>query len=130
MRALLVLPLVLVLAAAGCGSDDNGDTSSSADRGQSSTSTPATPSGGVSADAVDIKGYAFNPKDATVKVGQKITWTNEDSVEHNVIADDGTFKSKDLEQGDTFEYTAKKAGTFTYICTYHPQMKATLTVTG
>ena len=118
MRALLAATATLALFAAGCGDDDE----------SGSTSTPATPSGGVAANAVDIKGFAFNPADATVKVGQKITWTNSDSAEHNVVADDGTFKSEDLEQGDTFEYTAKKAGTFSYVCTYHPQMKATLTV--
>ena len=118
MKILLALSATLVLFAAGCGSDDEGD----------STSTPATPSGGVAANAVEIKGFAFNPADATVKVGQKITWTNNDSAEHNVVADDGTFKSPDLEQGDTYEFTPKKAGTFSYVCTYHSQMKATLTV--
>jgi plastocyanin len=119
MRALPVAAATLALALAGCGDDDTGP----------SSSTPATPSGGVSADAVQIKDFAFAPKEATVKVGQKITWTNDDSTEHNVVADDGTFKSPDLEQGDDYAYTAEKAGTFNYICTYHPQMKATLTVT-
>jgi plastocyanin len=117
----LAAAATLALGLAACGDDDSSDSGSS-------SSTPATPSGGVAATAVEIKGFAFNPADTTVKVGQKVTWTNEDSAEHNVIADDGTFKSEDLEQGDTFEYTADKAGTFSYVCTYHPQMKATLTV--
>jgi plastocyanin len=117
----LAAAATLALGLAACGDDDSSDSGSS-------SSTPATPSGGVAATAVEIKGFAFNPADTTVKVGQKVTWTNEDSAEHNVIADDGAFKSEDLEQGDTFEYTADKAGTFSYVCTYHPQMKATLTV--
>jgi plastocyanin len=117
----LAAAATLALGLAACGDDDSSDSGSS-------SSTPATPSGGVAATAVEIKGFAFNPADTTVKVGQKVTWTNEDSAEHNVIADDGTFKSEDLEQGDTFEYTADKAGTFSYVCTSHPQMKATLTV--
>ena len=119
MRALLAAGAALALLA-GCGDDT--DTSAQ------TTSTPATPSGGVAATAVDIKGYAFDPRDVTVKVGQKVSWTNEDSAEHNVVAEDGTFESEDLEQGDTFEYTTEKAGRFSYVCTYHPQMKATLTV--
>jgi plastocyanin len=124
MRALLAITATLALFAAGCGGDDSTDSSPSAE----STSTPAATGGGAAATAVDIKDFAFNPAETTVKVGQKVTWTNDDSTEHNVVADDGTFKSEDLEQGDTYEYTADKAGTFSYVCTYHPQMKATLTV--
>lgn len=122
MRALLAVVTTLALFAAGCGGDD--DSSSSPEP----ASTPATPAGGVAADAVDIKGFAFDPADATVKVGQKVTWTNEDSAAHNVVADDGAFESETLEQGDTFEYTADAAGSFAYVCTFHPNMKATLTV--
>jgi plastocyanin len=132
MRTLLAIPAVLVLAVAGCGSDSNSSdsgSSNSSSASESTTSTPATPAGGVTANAVAIKGFAFNPAENTVKVGQRVTWTNEDSTEHNVIADSGEFKSPDLKQGDKFSFTAKKAGTFSYICTYHPQMKATLTVT-
>jgi plastocyanin len=123
MKTLLALSATLVLFAAGCGGDDEDSASTtSTARGYS------TAVGSTSTDKVDIKGFAFTPKDATVKVGTKITWTNNDSAEHNVVADDGTFKSPDLEQGDTYEYTADKAGTFSYVCTYHAQMKATLTV--
>jgi plastocyanin len=130
MRALLAITATLALFAAGCGSDDN----SSSDSSSSSPDTTAAPastsssSSSGSANAVDIKNFAFNPTDTTVKVGQKVTWTNEDTATHNVVSDDGTFKSKDLGQGDTYEFTADKAGTFSYVCTYHPQMKATLTV--
>ncbi len=126
MRAPLALPvLIAALAVAGCGS-------SGGDKGSSSpaASTPATPSGGVSANAVEIKDFAYNPDPVTVKVGQKITWTNADSVAHNVVADDGSFKSATLNQGDTYSFTPKKAGTFAYVCTFHAQMKGTLTVTG
>jgi plastocyanin len=74
--------------------------------------------------------FAFDPKSVTVKKGQKVTWTNSDPAPHNVTSNDGTLKSKDFAKGQSFTYTATKAGTFNYICTIHPQMKATLTVTG
>lgn len=120
MRAFLALPvLVAVLAFAGCGS-------SSSDKGSSSSGSSSPAAAG----AVKIKDFAFDPDPVTAKVGQKITWTNEDSVAHNVIADDGTFKSATMNQGDTYSFTPKKAGTFSYVCTFHAQMKATLTVTG
>jgi len=80
--------------------------------------------------AVPIKGFAFNPADLTVKKGTKITWTNEDSAAHNVTAGDDTFKSKTLNQGDTFTWTADKAGQWDYVCTFHSNMKGHITVTG
>jgi len=64
-----------------------------------------------------------------VKAGQTVTWTNEDDVAHNVIADSGaSFKSDLLNKGGTFTFTPKKAGTIEYECTIHPGMKATLNV--
>ena len=125
-RIPLVLCAVVALAAAGCGSSSNSSSSSS------STSTPAasssSSSGGVT---VKMANIAFDPKDVTVKVGQKVTWTNDDSTDHNVTANSGAdFKSKDFGKGATFSFTPTKAGTIKYVCTIHPGMDATLTVTG
>ena len=119
MRALALVPALAALALlAGCGDDDTGP----------STSTPATPDGGVTAAAVSIKGFAFNPAGTTVKVGQKVTWTNDDSAAHNVVAEGDAFASDSLSQGDTFEYTPDTAGVYGYVCTFHSLMKGTLKV--
>ena len=59
-----------------------------------------------------------------------MTWTNSDPAPHNITSSDGTIKSKDFTNGQSFTYTATKPGTFQYTCTIHPQMKATLIVTG
>jgi plastocyanin len=115
--------LALGLAVAGCGG--GGDSSSSA-----STSTPAASasSGGVQ---IKMQNIAFAPKETTVRVGDKVTWTNGDTTDHNVTADSGAdFKSKDFGNGGTFSFTPDKAGTIKYECTLHPGMTATLTVTG
>ena len=64
----------------------------------------------------------------TFKVGECVTWTNNDSATHTVAAGDGTFKSGDLAKGGTFSFTFTKAGTYTYICSIHPQMKGTVIV--
>jgi plastocyanin len=120
-RILLVLCAVGALAAAGCGG--GGD-----DGGGGSTSAPAASSSGGGV-AIKMQNIAFDPKDVTVKVGQKITWTNDDSTDHNVTADSGAdFKSKDFGNGATFEFTPDKAGTIKYECTIHPGMIATITV--
>jgi len=138
MRPLFAILAVLALTAAGCGgSDNNGSSSASSSTGSSSSSSSGagygsstSSSGGAKTTAITLKNFAFSPATATVKVGQKVTWTNEDSTVHNVISSDGTLKSKDLSQGDTYSFTPKKAGTISYVCTFHPNMKATLTVTG
>jgi plastocyanin len=122
-RLVLLLCAAVALAAAGCGSSNDNSSSSS-------TSTPAASSSGGGV-AVKMANIAFAPKDVTVKVGQKITWTNDDSTDHNVTADSGAdFKSKDFGNGATFSFTADKAGTIKYECTIHPGMTGTLTVTG
>jgi plastocyanin len=122
---LLLLCSVVALAAAGCGGSDNGGSSSSA---ASSTSTAASSSSGGGV-AIKMQNIQFAPKDVTVKVGQKVTWTNDDSVDHNVTAQSGAdFKSKDFGNGATFSFTPDKAGTIKYVCTIHPGMTATLTV--
>ena len=119
-RILLALCAVVVLAAAGCGGNDD-------DSGSSSAAKPAASGGGDV--AIQLKGFQFNPKDTTVKVGQKITWTNADTTDHNVTADSGAdFKSDNFGEGGTFEFTADKAGKIAYECTLHPGMKATVTV--
>jgi plastocyanin len=127
-RILLVLCAVVALAAAGCGgSDDNGGSDTSGGAGAGSTS-PAPSSGGGDV-AIKMQNIAFDPKSTTVKVGQKITWTNDDSTDHNVTADSGAdFKSKDFGKDGTFSFTPDKAGTIKYECTLHPGMTATITV--
>jgi plastocyanin len=123
-RILLGLCAVVALAAAGCGGSDDGGSTSSAPASTSSSSS----GGGV---AIKMQNIAFDPKAVTVKVGQKITWTNDDTTDHNVTADSGAdFKSKDFGNGGTFAFTADKAGTIKYECTIHPGMTGTLTVTG
>jgi plastocyanin len=133
MSRLVLLLAVLALLAAGCGGDDS---SSSDTGGQAEQTTTAQPSGGEgggggasSGDTVEIKmqNIAFDPADATAKVGQKVVWTNDDSAPHNVIG--GPLKSETFGKGETYEFTPKKAETISYVCTIHPGMKATLTVT-
>jgi plastocyanin len=75
-----------------------------------------------------IEGFAFNPGNIEVAAGTTVTWTNNDSTAHTVTADDGSFQSGRLEQGDTFSYTFDTAGTFSYHCEYHANMTATVTV--
>ena len=121
-RILLALCATMALVAAGCGGDD--------DSGGGSTSTSSSSSAGGEVE-IKMKDIQFAPKATTVKVGQKVKWVNDDSVDHNVTADSGAdFKSDNFGSGGSFDFTADKAGTIKYECTLHPGMTATLTVTG
>lgn len=105
------------------------------------TMTPGTTGsahapGGASApaatgDTVAIKGFAFAPAALTVKAGTTVTWTNQDSDAHTVTStgSGGPLNSKAMNTGDTFRFTFTKAGTYAYLCTIHPFMTATVTVT-
>ena len=131
--ALLLGCLALGLVTAGCGGDDDGDEGGggSPPAAEQSTQEEATAGGdsGGGSTEVTIKDFAFDPADVKVKTGDTVTWTNEDSVGHDVTAD--SFKSGEpggMGQGDTFEYTFKEAGSFDYICSVHPNMKASVTV--
>lgn len=115
---LLIAPL-LVAVAAGCGSSSSSSSSES--------TKPATAPDGAA--VIHMHDIQFQPKDVTVKVGQKVRWVNDDTVQHNVVADSGAhFHSQNFGQGGTFTYTPTKPGTITYECDLHPGMDGTLNV--
>lgn len=78
--------------------------------------------------SVEIKNFAFGPKTITVKKGTTVTWTNQDTVGHTVTADKGAFDTGLLAKGESGSVTFDKLGAFTYHCTPHPTMKATIVV--
>jgi plastocyanin len=75
-----------------------------------------------------MKDMTFDPATVTIKTGESVTWTNEDSVTHTVVGDNGEFQSGDLADGATFSFTFDTAGTYTYHCSIHPSMKGTVVV--
>jgi amicyanin len=91
---------------------------------------PPSSSQATSSKEVSIADMAFSPANITVKKGTTVTWTNNDSVGHNVIADSGKGpNSQILQKGQTYSFTYDTAGTFSYHCGVHPSMKGTVTVT-
>ena len=86
----------------------------------------------TSSSTIEIKNYAFAPKSATVATGVKVTWVNEDSVPHTVTGKSGpaSFDSGQINPGASYSAIFMTAGTYTYYCIDHPQMVATITVTG
>jgi plastocyanin len=108
MRSFALVALAVV-ALGGCG-------------GSSSKSSPG---------AVSMKGLRFHPANMDVKVGEKVTWKNDDNVDHNVTATGGAkFMSQAFGHGNTYSFTPRKAGTISYVCTLHPGMVGKLVVKG
>ncbi len=138
--ALLLACVALGLVAAGCGDDDD---DGGGGGGAETTEQPAggdddggggddgggTGGGGGGGAEVSEEGIAFKPAEVTVAVGDTVTWTNNDSVGHDVTADSfSSGESGAMAPGDTFEQTFDEAGSFDYVCTVHPGMEGTVVV--
>jgi plastocyanin len=91
---------------------------------------PATQVRAAASTSVPIKNFKYIPASVTVSVGDTITWTNQDQAPHTSTANDGSFDTGNLNKGESGSHTFTKAGTFPYICALHPNMKATVVVTG
>ena len=129
--ALLAL-LAGALAASACGGGSKAKTTPAATSpaGTPKATTQATQAAttpGAQGASVEIKNFAFEPKTVTIKVGQAVTWTNQDSAAHTV-AGDGGIDSGDLSKGKSYSKTFDTEGTFDYHCSIHPQMKGQVIV--
>jgi plastocyanin len=82
---------------------------------------------GAATHAVTIEGMKFQPDTVTVQRGDRITWTNKDLVPHTVTSA-GAFDSGAIAPGKSWSWVAAKPGAHDYVCTYHPTMKARVTV--
>jgi plastocyanin len=77
---------------------------------------------------VTIKDMKYEPPSLTVKKGSTVEWKNEDIVAHTVTAVDKSFDSHIIAPGGSWNFVARKVGSFDYICTLHPNMRAKLIV--
>jgi plastocyanin len=77
---------------------------------------------------VTMDGMKFKPDVLTVAPGDTVVWVNEDLVAHTATSQAGAFDSKLIAPGKSWKLTVRKQGSFAYICTYHPTMKAMLRV--
>ena len=88
----------------------------------------ATPAAtGTPPHEVVIQALQYVPQTLTVHRGDVVVWTNKDPFPHTVTAL-GAFDSHSIAAGASWRFTAKKAGTYDYICTLHSNMKGTLQV--
>lgn len=86
---------------------------------------------GAAGHHVEMENYAFSPRSLTVQRGDSVTWMNHDEAPHDAKTTSGpaSFHSPMLEQGGSWTHTFNSAGTYSYYCTVHPDMKASIVVT-
>jgi plastocyanin len=84
--------------------------------------------GQTSGTAVTIQNFAFSPATLEVSKGDIVTWTNEDSVPHQIASDTNVFLGSSMNKGQTFSFTFTETGIFPYHCAIHPSMQGKIIV--
>ena len=77
---------------------------------------------------VEIRAMKYTPDTLTIRPGTKVTWINKDEAPHTATSNDKKFNSGGLDTDDKFSFVFNDKGEYPYICTLHPQMKATIKV--
>jgi plastocyanin len=77
-----------------------------------------------------IDNFVFEPAKLTVKAGTTVTWTNRDDIPHTVASKDRLFKSKVMDTDESYSFTFLTPGEYSYFCSLHPHMTATIVVEG
>ena len=90
-------------------------------------SSAGVPAAGQS-HVVVVENVQFSPANLTVKSGERVTWVNKDLFPHTATADAKVFDSKAIAPNAAWTWVAGKPGRYTYACTFHPTMKASITV--
>ena len=78
--------------------------------------------------SVTMGDYFFSSASVTISVGDTVTWHNSGQAPHTATANDGSFDTGTVNSGGSASHTFSSAGTFSYICTIHPNMKGTVRV--
>ena len=79
---------------------------------------------------VAIKPDGFSPVSRTIQTGDTIRWRNDDTVNHQVVADNGHFASPVLRPRQTYQRVFNTAGTYRYRDALEPAERGTIVVRG
>ena len=133
MRSILrgTATLAIAAALAACSGGGTATTGPAATTAGGPTQAAATCSDSTAATTVDatVADFAWSQPIAA-KVGDVITWTNNDTAAHKVATDDGscTMGANIAGGGGKQSLVFNKAGTYAFHCTLHPNMKGTIIV--
>ena len=131
MYLLLVMALLIIaLPLAGCAG--SGSTASTTMAEMTTTAAAGDTTAAVTTSVkneISIKGNAFSPDNLSIKVGDTVTWINNDSYAHTIKASKSEFDSGNMASGAKFSFTFDKEGTYDYICGIHTFMTGKIVVT-
>jgi plastocyanin len=91
------------------------------------TSTVAGGTASAESAAVGIADFKFDPAEIHVPVGGSIVWTNNDAQQHTATSS-GNFDAGAIQPGTSATVEFTTAGSFAYICSFHPFMTGTVVV--
>src|SRR5215216_7536401 len=79
---------------------------------------------------VAIKPSGFVPTTRTITTGDSIRWRNDDTVNHQVVADNGHFASPVMRPGQSYTREFNVSGTYRYRDALEPIERGTIFVRG
>ena len=82
--------------------------------GARGTQVSAQPAGA----RITVMNFRFEPVEVTVSVGGTVEW-GDIRGRHQIVADDGSFRSDVLVLGSRYRHTFTKAGRYQYYCFFH-----------
>jgi plastocyanin len=89
---------------------------------------PVSESSNPPSGTVLIQNFSFSPQTITIKKGDTVTWKNDDSAVHRVVANDNSFELGDMVSGASVKRTFTSSGTFNYHCSVHSYMAGKVVV--
>ena len=78
--------------------------------------------------SVTIEAMQFSPQVLEIKAGDTVEWINKDPFPHDAVSTTAQFKSRTIPAGGRWKFVARSKGSFTYACTLHPMMQASIIV--
>lgn len=80
------------------------------------------------ATVLNVSDDFYDNTSVTIKAGTAVRWFNNGSSKHTATATDLSWGTGTISPGGNFARYFNEAGTYTYFCSYHPEMKATIIV--
>src|SRR5437773_11854508 len=90
----------------------------------------ASNSASVATKGVSIKSTGFSPATVTIATTDAVKWTNRDTKNHQVVANNGAFASPIIAPSHTYTHVFNTSGTYRYHDALHPTLTGRVVVTG
>jgi plastocyanin len=125
MRNRFVLLALLLPVFAACSDKSAADSPTTPAVVQTTVQAAAPNAAGTG--AVGIANFKFSAPSINVAVGGSVVWTNNDTQQHTATSS-GNFDAGAIQPGSSSTVQFPTAGSFKYICSFHPFMTGTVVV--